>query len=206
MDEPSDADLWRQAAAGSDAAFGALFERHASAVYNYCFRRTADWAAAEDLMAASFLEAWRKRDQVRLAGNSLRPWLYGVATNLLRNQRRSNRRREAALARVRLEVADAGPADQVASQIDDEREMRRLLKLISEMPMRDQDVIALVVWSELSYEEAAGALGVRVGTVKSRLSRARKKLAELAAHSGHSPGDSNALARASGTEPREVEG
>ena len=206
MEDLSDRELWADAAAGSDASFGALFERHASAVYNYCFRRTADWAAAEDLMAATFLEAWRKRDQVRLTGNSLRPWLYGVATNLLRNQRRSNRRREAALARVRQEVAHRGLADDVASRIDDEREMRRLLKLISEMPVRNQDVIALVVWSELSYEEAATALGVRIGTVKSRLARARKKLAELADRSGHSHSDSNALARASETEPREVEG
>jgi DNA-directed RNA polymerase specialized sigma24 family protein len=84
--------------------------------------------------------------------------------------------------------------------------MGRLISLMSKMSMHDQEVIALVVWSELSYEEAATALGVRVGTVKSRLARARQKLAELAARSGHSQNDGNALARASGTEPREVEG
>lgn len=72
MVEPSDRELW-EAASGSAAAFGALFERHAKAVYNFCFRRTADWAAAEDLAAAVFLEAWRKRDEVKLAQDSLLP-------------------------------------------------------------------------------------------------------------------------------------
>src|SRR5918992_1750206 len=100
MEAASDRELWAQAASGSDAAFGMLFERHASAVYNYCFRRVGNWSAAEDLTSATFLEAWRRRDQVRPTRDSLRPWLLGVATNLLRNDIRSRRRREAALQRV----------------------------------------------------------------------------------------------------------
>src|SRR5712691_8826257 len=99
MDE-SDLELWERARRGDHAAFGALFTRHARPVYNFCFRRTADWALAEDLTSAVFLEGWRRREQVRLAGPSALPWLLGVATNLLRNQRRSLRRYRGALARL----------------------------------------------------------------------------------------------------------
>ena len=208
MDEPSDADLWRQAASGSDAAFGALFERHASAVYNYCFRRVANWAAAEDLMAATFLEAWRRRDEVQLTRESIRPWLLGVATNLIRNDWRSRRRRDAALRRVALTTLTSidGPADEIAAKLEDERRMKELLHQLSLIPTDQQEVIALVLWSELSYEEAATTLGVPIGTIKSRLSRARRRLMELAEHSGHNRSEENALARASETQPREAEG
>ena len=75
--------------------FGLLFERHARAIYN-CFRRTADWAVAEDLTSIVFLEAWRRRERELLPEKVL-PWLYGIATNVIRNRRRSLRRHAAAL-------------------------------------------------------------------------------------------------------------
>jgi RNA polymerase sigma-70 factor (ECF subfamily) len=157
-------------------------------------------------MAATFLEAWRRRDEIRLSGDSLRPWLLGVATNLMRNHRRSARRRDAALRRVRTEVAIEGFADDVAARVDDEHRMRRLLDLISSMSVQEQEVISLVLWSGLTYEEAAVALGVAVGTVKSRLSRARRRLVELAVASGHDIDEDSALARASAIELRKAEG
>lgn len=206
MEAASDLELWEQAASGSDAAFGALFERHASAVYNYCFRRVGNWSAAEDLTSATFFEAWRRRDQVRLTRDSLRPWLLGVATNLLRNDLRSRRRRDAALQRVVMDIEESTLADRVATRIDDERRMSEVLRALSAMSKDDQDVIALVVWSELSYEEAAIALDVPVGTVKSRLSRAKRRVMELSGDSGHNNDDGTALARASTTQPKEVEG
>ena len=140
-------------------------------------------------MAATFLEAWRKRDSVQISGDSLRPWLLGVATNLLRNDRRSKRRREAALRRVGLNLPHEVFEDDLATRIDDERRMRKILDLISEMPANEQEVIALIAWGGVSYEEAAVALSVPVGTVKSRLARARKRLAELDGQSGHSGSD-----------------
>ena len=120
MANPSDRKLWEQASS-SDAAFGELFERHAKAVYNYCFRRVGKWDLAEDLMAATFLEAWRRRDEIQLAGESLRPWLLGTATNLMRNQRPSARRRDAALQRVRSETPRQLSEDDAADRLDDER-------------------------------------------------------------------------------------
>lgn len=208
MDQASDAELWRAAASGSDAAFGALFERHASAVYNYCFRRRGDWAEAEDLTSAVFLEAWRRRDEVVLTTDSIRPWLFGVATNLLRNDIRSRRRRDAALARFAV-VGEQAPivmADEVADRLDDQRRMKALLRQLEGLPIEQQEVIALVLWCGLSYADAAVALGVREGTVKSRLSRARSALREPLELGGHDMDDSIALARASTPKPREVDG
>lgn len=202
----TDRELWDDAAQGSDAAFAELFDRHHRAVYNYCFRRTANWALAEDLMSATFLEAWRRRDEVRLSADSLRPWLLGVATNLLRNDIRSRRRRARAVARISGSSSlDDAVADDVAARVDDQRRMAELLDAIGELPAEQQEVVALVAWAELSYQEAALALGVPVGTVKSRMSRARRALMEPGDASGHDTDDSTALARAS-SKPREVEG
>jgi RNA polymerase sigma factor (sigma-70 family) len=157
------------------AGFGTLFERHGRAIYNYCFRRTADWAAAEDLASVVFLEAWRRRRDIRLENGSLLPWLYGVATNVVRNRSRSLRRHRSALERLPRGF-EADFADDAAARLDDEQQMRAILEAFQALPKRDQDVLALCVWSELSYEEAAVALDVPVGTVRSRLSRARSRL------------------------------
>jgi RNA polymerase sigma-70 factor (ECF subfamily) len=184
MADLTDAALWQRAAAGNTDAFGTIFERHATTVYNYCFRRTGDWAQAEELTAIVFLEAWRRRTQVVLERDDAIPWLLGVATNVLRNLRRSQRRHRAALERLpRERVADfAGDVD---DRLDDERRMRAALRALEKLPRPDQDVLALCVWEELTYEEASLALGVPVGTVRSRLSRARGRLRELSANHGH---------------------
>jgi RNA polymerase sigma factor (sigma-70 family) len=184
MGELTDAALWERAAAGETSAFGTIFERHATPVYNYCFRRTGNWAQAEELTAIVFLEAWRRRTQVRLERENALPWLLGVATNLLRNLRRSQRRHRAALERLpRERVADF--ADDVDARLDDERQMRATLRALEKLPRADQDVLALCVWEELTYEQAALALGIPVGTVRSRLSRARARLRELRSNPGH---------------------
>jgi RNA polymerase sigma-70 factor (ECF subfamily) len=155
--------------------FGTLFERHGRAIYNYCFRRTADWAAAEDLASVVFLEAWRRRESVQIHHETALPWLYGVATNVLRNRSRSMRRHRAALERLPV-GHEPDFADDAAERLDDALRMRDVLESFRLLPRRDQDVLALCIWSELSYEEAAVALGVPVGTVRSRLARARSRL------------------------------
>jgi RNA polymerase sigma-70 factor (ECF subfamily) len=178
-DELSDIELWNLAVDGDQEGFGVLFERHARSVYNHCFRRTASWADAEDLTSAVFVEAWRRRRDVRPIGESARPWLLGVANNLLRNHRRSLRRYRAALARFPSPGPQPDPADDVAGRLADERRMSRVLALVERLPRRDQDVLALCAWSELTYQEAATVLDIPVGTVRSRLARARARLAEL---------------------------
>jgi len=181
----SDRALWQQAREGDGSAFGVLFERHAGRIYNYCFRRTADWAQAEDLTSSTFLVAWRSHGRAPLQAESALPLLYGIATNALRNQRRSLRRRREALARLPLErVAETDLAEDASTRLDDQAAMRQLLRLFARLPGREQDVIALCDWSGLSYEDAAAALDIPIGTVRSRLSRGRRRLRELATTGG----------------------
>jgi RNA polymerase sigma factor (sigma-70 family) len=165
-------------------AFTALFRLHSKTIYNYCFRRLADWRDAEDALSLVFLEAWRRRDK-ELPPDKVLPWLYGIATNVLRNRRRSERRFRAALARVPVASPEPDFSEGTAERLDDERRMARALELFAQLSSRDQDVFVLCAWQGLSYEDAALALEVPVGTVRSRLSRARERIAELDSRSGH---------------------
>ena len=171
----TDGDLWRCAGDGEAAAFGELFERHAKAVYNHLFRRTGDWSLAEELTSVVFLEAWRRRTAVKIENESALPWLLGVATNVLRNSWRSRRRHRAALERLPRETP-MGFSDDADARLDDEEHMRAMLHRLRGLPRREADVLALCVWAELTYEEAAVALEIPIGTVRSRLSRARGHL------------------------------
>ncbi|MFH8932622.1 RNA polymerase sigma factor [Streptomyces griseosporeus] len=166
--------------AGEPAAFAELFDSHARGVYNHAFRLTADWSTAEDVMATTFMEAWRLRDRIDAEGDSLRPWLLGIATNIARNQMRSNRRyRRAALATAAAELPLPDHADAVTTRIDDQRELAAALRALGALRRAEREVVALCLGEGLDYEAAAKALGIPVGTVASRLSRARRKLRTL---------------------------
>jgi len=181
----SDRVLWQQAREDDGSAFGILFERHAGRIYNYCFRRTGDWAAAEDLTSTTFLLAWRGHGRAPLQAESALPLLYGIATNALCNHRRSLRRRRDAFARLPLERTEEPDfAEDGALRLDDQAAMRRLLSVFGRLPRREQDVVALCDWSVLSYEDAAVALEIPIGTVRSRLARGRRRLRELATATG----------------------
>lgn len=182
--EVDDSVLWSRARSGDSAAFGVLFERHGRTIYNYCFRRVGSWAAAEDLVSIVFLEAWRRRQKPLPRGKEL-PWLFGIATNVVRNRRRSERRYAAALSRVPEPRPDPTFADDSDQRVDDEELIGDALALVARLPRREQEVFVLCAWSELSYEDAAIALAVPVGTVRSRLSRARARLRELDPDIGH---------------------
>jgi RNA polymerase sigma-70 factor (ECF subfamily) len=134
---------------------------------------------AEELMSAAFVEAWRRRHDVRPINGSALPWLLGTANNLLRNHHRSQRRHRAALTRLPTPRHQPDPADDVAGRLADEQAMRRVLADVERLPLRDQEVLALCAWAELTYQEAAQVLDIPVGTVRSRLARARARLAEL---------------------------
>jgi RNA polymerase sigma factor (sigma-70 family) len=175
----TDAELWQRGRDGDAPAVGELFRRHAPAIFVFLVRRTGDRELAEDLTSLVFLEAWRKRDDVRLSGDSALPWLYGVALNCARNARRSLRRHRAALDRL---VLERPPAAEPAG-----RDLSDVIALLHRLPDDQRDVILACIWTGLSYEDAAVALGVSMGTVRSRLSRARARLAELEAGSGHAP-------------------
>jgi RNA polymerase sigma factor (sigma-70 family) len=170
MARQNDGDLWSAVGKGDADAFGLLFELHGRSIYNYCFRRTGDWAQAQDLTSVVFLECWRRRD-VELAGDKVLPWLFGIATNVCRSRRRSVARHRAALRR--LPPAERPPefADEIIERLADERRMRTLLSYVSHLPKREQDVLALCVWAELSYEDAAAAAALPPAGARARESQ-----------------------------------
>jgi RNA polymerase sigma factor (sigma-70 family) len=171
-----DAD-WPLALAGQGEAFGRVFDRHRDRVYRHVFRLVATPADADDAVAITFLEAWRNRERVRFVNGSVLPWLLVTATNVSSTLRRSARRHRALLDRL--------PADTVApdhAEALDDGDAQHALRSLS---TADQRVITLCVLEGLAEREAAAVLGVPVGTVKSRLSRAK---ARLAAQVPHPPG------------------
>lgn len=150
-----------------------MFERHVQHVYNYCFRRLGSREAAEDAAQLVFVELWRKRSVV-VVGDSLRPFLFGVANNVARNAGRSSRRYANAIARLPAPPVAADHAESVVARVDVERQMQQVLATLRGLRRAERDVLAMCDWAGLTYEEAAGALGVPIGTVRSRLSRARQ--------------------------------
>ncbi|WP_326791939.1 RNA polymerase sigma factor [Streptomyces sp. NBC_00841] len=167
--------------AGDPQAFAELFDEYARTLYNHAFRLTADWAVAEDVVSATFMEAWRGHQRLDADGGTLRPWLLGIATNLVRAQSRSNRRfKAAALAAARAETAVADHADEVAGRIDDRRRLAATATALSGLRRTEREVLSLCLWQGLDYATTAQVLGIPVGTVRSRLSRARTKLRKLA--------------------------
>jgi RNA polymerase sigma factor (sigma-70 family) len=165
--------------AGDPDAFGSLFEEYAKAVYNYAFRLTGDWSTAEDVVALTFLEGWRLRETLDEDGGSLRPWLLGIATNVARNTRRAARRHEAALLRLPPAQVVEDFAEELAGRIDDAERLVAVQRSLAVLRKSEREVVALCIWSGLDYAATGQALGIPVGTVRSRLSRARKKLRKL---------------------------
>ncbi|MGH9074348.1 MAG: RNA polymerase sigma factor [Acidimicrobiales bacterium] len=184
----SDGELWRRAAEHDGTAFGELFERHADAVYNHCFRRTGSWSTAEDLTSAVFLEAWRRRGEVNLHGESILPWLLAVANNATRNVQRSLRRHRRLLAKLPALAPGDDSAEEAAARVDDERAMVRVLADYHRLRPVEQEVLALCDWAGLGYAEAADVLDVPLGTLRSRLSRAREHLRRLVSEEPRSEG------------------
>lgn len=182
FDGVSDDELWVLGKNHAAPAFGALFVRHVDAVYNHCFRRTGSWSMAEDLTSAVFLDAWRRRSEVRLDGESILPWLLAVANKSMLNASRSVRRQRRLLAKLPQAVAVPDFSEEAIERIDDERAMCHLLSVFNRLNRAEQDVLSLCDWAGLSYANAAVALAVPIGTVRSRLSRAREHLRELSSN------------------------
>lgn len=174
---PTDAALAARLRDGDAAAFATVFDRYADAVYGFARRRLACPADAEDLVATTFLEVWRQRSSAGLRGetDSLRPWLFGIASNLVRRQWRTRARHRRALDRLAAQrpIPDAETG---AAAVDVASELSSVARRIAGLPTRDREVLALRALDGLTYQEMSDALGVPVGTVRSRLSRARSKL------------------------------
>ncbi|MFP8903511.1 RNA polymerase sigma factor [Streptomyces atacamensis] len=159
-------------------AFAELFDRHSAAVHRYVARRLGT-QAADDLMADTFAAAFQQRHRYDTGRADARPWLFGIATNLVGRHRRAEARRFRALSRLPAPVGHGqGVAELATARADAFLVGHRLAAALAALPARHRDVLLLIAWAELSYEETARALAVPVGTVRSRLSRARGTLRE----------------------------
>ncbi|MGW4379004.1 RNA polymerase sigma factor [Kitasatospora sp. NPDC004531] len=166
--------------AGDEGAFGVLFREHGRAVYNHCFRLTGDWSGAEDCASLVFLEAWRLRGKAEPTGGSLLPWLLGIATFVVHRRRRVARRHRALMERMPEPGLLPDFADELVGRLEDQERIAAVREVLDRLSRSDREVLALCVWAGLDYAAAAHALGVPVGTVRSRLSRARRRLDRLA--------------------------
>jgi RNA polymerase sigma factor (sigma-70 family) len=155
--------------------FELLFQRHAPTIARYVVRRLgAD--AADDIVAETFLLAFRQRADYDTARGNVLPWLYGIATNLLGRHRRDEIRLYRALARTGTDPVIAPFTDQVDERVTAAAASRRLAEALAGLRPAFRDALLLVAWGGLSYEETAAALGIPAGTVRSRISRARADL------------------------------
>jgi len=187
MSSPSD-DL------GSDASlirlslthpetFAGIFERHAESLRHF-LSRSAPPAVLDDLVSETFLTAFRSRESYDFSYVDARPWLFGIATNVTRHHWRSEGRQIARLARLREDESTDEMADEVGSEAIGNDEVERIQAALAQMDERYRDVLLLMAGPGLTYQEMSQALGIPVGTVRSRVSRGRGQLRELLDLSG----------------------
>lgn len=155
--------------------FAGIFDRHAAHIHRYLARRLGR-QVADDLVAETFLAAFGQRDRYDLARPDAGPWLYGIATNLARQHVRTEVREYRLRASVGVEPDPDGHADRVAAQVTAAAMRRLLAAALAGLSEGDREVLLLVAWEGLMYDEVAEALAIPVGTVRSRLHRARRQV------------------------------
>ncbi|MFJ5718868.1 RNA polymerase sigma factor [Streptomyces sp. NPDC093149] len=170
---PDDAELVAQSLEQPEI-FAELYDRHAPDIHRYAVRRLGE-GAADDITAETFLIAFRSRRRYDRARRGARPWLYGIAANLIGKQRRSEERGLRALARTGQDPVAASWSDRCDDRISAQGPLAGALAALSP---GDRHVLLLVAWADLGYQEVAEALGIPLGTVRSRLNRARRKVRE----------------------------
>jgi len=178
VDDESDAAVI-EASLTEPARFGLLFDRHATVLHRYVVRRLGP-DEAEEMVGDIFRIAFERRDTYDLSRPLARPWLYGIATNLVSKHRRGEARRLRAVARLaaqRLPSVDV--AERVSVEVDAHDVWPQVVEAVRTLPEPERDALILHVWEGLSYEDIAGALAVPVGTVRSRLHRARERLRDV---------------------------
>lgn len=164
-------------------AFAAIYDRHAGLLFRFLIRRVGR-DTADELLGETFRIAFERRASFDTTYATARPWLYGIATNVVSRHRRTEGRRMAATAQLPAPPPPAAIADAVAADVDARRLFPRVIDAIAALPDGERDTLVLFAWEELSYDEIAVALDIPVGTVRSRLNRARTKIRELATSIG----------------------
>jgi len=176
MSSPSDAEVIGRSL-GEPEAFGLIYDRHAPALLRFLGRRVGA-RIAEELVGELFRIAFERRKTFDVSRASALPWLYGIGSNVLLKHRRAEARRLRASARM---AAAGGAADRRASAaaLDARLLFPRVADAIESLPYSEREALLLFAWEELPYESVAEALELPIGTVRSRLNRARARLREL---------------------------
>jgi RNA polymerase sigma-70 factor (ECF subfamily) len=170
--EATDAEL----VAGDAGTFGVLFDRHARRLHRYCAGRVGP-DVAEDLVSEVFCLAFKRRDRYDATRQDALPWLYGIATNLVRRRWRQESARYRAMAQAGEDhVGSDEPTQQAIDRIDAGGYTRLITETLAKMPGKQRDVLLLYALADLDYQEIAAALSIPLGTVRSTLHRARKRL------------------------------
>lgn len=170
----TDSDIIRRARA-DPSAFGELFDRHARAIHRYARARTSE-TVADDVVGDTFLIAFQRRDSFDLAWDDAAPWLFGIATNLIRRHSRVESRTYRALQRSGAPPGTHDSTLESAERMDAALGVSKLARTLRALPAIDRDTLLLYAWGDLSYEEIARAMDVPIGTVRSRLNRVRRRL------------------------------
>jgi len=158
------------------AAFGTLFDRHATVLFRYLVRRVGP-GEADGMLGEVFRIAFERRGDFDVSRSDARPWLYGIASNLLSNHRRREARRLRATARLLAgQTASEDATEHVAARLDAAASWPGVIAAIDALPDVERSALFLHVWEGLSYEEIATSLDIPVGTVRSRLNRARRRM------------------------------
>jgi len=179
-DGRTDAALWLEATSGTEASFGVVYDRYRARVFRRAFAQVQNVSDAEDIVAVVFLEAWRRRKDVRFVDGSLLPWLLVVTTNVTLNTQRAARRHKRLLAAIPAAEHAVDPGHEIEERLDGQLLNGRLQAALHRLNPAERRVVELCFIEELPLADAAAALDVPLGSVKSRLSRARRKLqAEL---------------------------
>ncbi|WP_281903686.1 RNA polymerase sigma factor [Phytohabitans aurantiacus] len=166
-----------QASLGDPDRFAVIYDRYAATLYRYAHQRVGA-EGADDVVADAFLSAFRGRGQYDLSRPDARPWLFGILTRKLASHHRKEKARYRAMARAAPDGVLEGPADEVATRVIADAARRPLAAALAALSRGDRDVLLLVAWGQLSYDEVAAALSIPPGTVGSRLNRARRKVRE----------------------------
>lgn len=155
--------------------FALVFQRHAASIGRYAARRLGP-GPAEDIVAETFLTAFRHRDRYDLAKPDARPWLFGIAGNLIRRHHRDEARTLLALQRTGVDPVAESFTERADARVAADASSRAVAKALASLDPDQRDVVLLITWAELTYDQAAEALGVPEGTVRSRMNRARARL------------------------------
>jgi len=180
-DSATDEQIWRRVVTGESRAFGLLFDRHRDRVFRHLLWRGAERSDAEDLTASVFLELWRHRRTARVVDGSLLPWLLATATNVSHNASRARRRYRRLLATLPEPQPAPDPVELAEARLDFSARAVPIAQAVRALPLIDQQLILATALEGLTLEQAAAAAGLSYGAAKTRLSRARRRLADASA-------------------------